>query len=136
VRELLGRGTGVPAILVHAHRCPECGSGSLVNRRGRFAAPGPLLASAECDAEVQHENHRRRSTIPPRIRREVLERDGDTCQAPGCHHRVFLGIHHRIPVADGGRSVPENLVTLCSRCYRRLHEREAEMCRDERNPLP
>jgi len=130
-----GPGTSGPTILVHVHRCPECGSGLLVNRRGRFAAPRPLLASAECDAVIQHEDHRRRSVIAPRIRREVLERDGYTCQAPGCHHRAFLEIHHRIPVADGGRSVAENLVTLCSRCHRKLHEREAEMRRDERDPL-
>jgi 5-methylcytosine-specific restriction endonuclease McrA len=56
---------------------------------------------------------RRTRTIPPALRRAILERDGHTCRADGCdsHHR--LQIHHKIPWSQGGTTDPENLITLC-----------------------
>ena len=52
------------------------------------------------------------SVIPPRMRRFVLWRDGG-CGADGCQSRYRLQPHHRIPWSKGGRTDPDNLVTLC-----------------------
>ena len=56
---------------------------------------------------------RRSRIIPPRLRRFVLHRDGAACTVAGCVSRYRLQIHHIQPWAEGGRTDPENLTTLC-----------------------
>jgi hypothetical protein len=56
---------------------------------------------------------RRSRIIPPRLRRFVLHRDGAACTIAGCTSRYRLQIHHIRSWADGGRTDPENLTTLC-----------------------
>ena len=51
-------------------------------------------------------------TIPPKLRRFVLARDGG-CVVEGCTSHYRLQVHHRIPASQGGPTDPENLVTLC-----------------------
>jgi 5-methylcytosine-specific restriction endonuclease McrA len=55
---------------------------------------------------------RRRRAIPARLRRYVLHRDGG-CVADGCDSRYRLQAHHIVPWSEGGRTDPDNLVTLC-----------------------
>jgi 5-methylcytosine-specific restriction endonuclease McrA len=55
---------------------------------------------------------RRRSAIPPRLRRYILHRDGG-CVADGCTSRYRLQPHHLVPWSEGGRTDPDNLATLC-----------------------
>lgn len=50
--------------------------------------------------------------VPPRLRRFVLHRDGG-CVADGCDSTYRLQAHHRVPFSQGGRTDPDNLVTLC-----------------------
>lgn len=54
------------------------------------------------------------------LRLRVLERDGFSCVFCGQTVRdgARLEIDHRLPVASGGRSVLENLQTLCFECNR------------------
>jgi 5-methylcytosine-specific restriction endonuclease McrA len=120
--------------LLQIHHCPACDAAEIRNHRGRFAAPPALLATARCDAVVENEQSRRRTVIPPRLRRLVLRRDGYACRAPGCGNAAFVEIHHRVPVAAGGRSEIENLITLCGRCHRALHEREIGLQEAARGP--
>lgn len=122
--------------LLVLHQCPDCGAAELRHGRGRFEAPPALLESALCDAVRQSADGSRRPTIPPRIRRQVLARDGNRCQGVGCDHTTYLEIHHRLPHSQGGRTIPENLVTLCSRCHRELHRRERELREMGRDPIP
>jgi 5-methylcytosine-specific restriction protein A len=35
--------------------------------------------------------------------------------------RLFLEVHHVVPLADGGPDTPSNAVALCSNCHRRAH---------------
>ena len=116
-------------------QCPTCGAAELSNSRGRFHAPEALIQAARCDAVLQREDGSRRSSIPPRIRRRILARDGHRCRAPGCRNTRFLEIHHRLPVAAGGKAEPDNLVTLCSRCHRELHRRESALREAGRDPV-
>ncbi len=51
-------------------------------------------------------------TIPPAVRRWVLQRDGG-CVVDGCSSRYRLQPHHIRPRSEGGGHDPDNLATLC-----------------------
>ena len=133
--ETRGEGLAGPEHLIIIHECPVCGNAALNNSRGKFQVEKPLLEVARCDATIQREDGRRRSVIPPKLRRQVFARDHNRCQYPGCMHTRFLQIHHRVPVSQGGRTELENLVTLCSKCHRRLHADEADLKLKSRDPV-
>ena len=52
-------------------------------------------------------------TIPPKLRRFILHRDGGACTADGCQSRYRLQPHHIQPRSQGGSHNPDNLTTLC-----------------------
>jgi 5-methylcytosine-specific restriction endonuclease McrA len=56
---------------------------------------------------------RQTRTIPPALRRAILDRDGHACRADGCNSTHRLQIHHKIPWSRGGTTDPDNLITLC-----------------------
>ena len=56
---------------------------------------------------------RRSRVIPPRLRRFILARDGAACTIAGCTNRYHLQIHHITHWADGAKTDPQNLTTLC-----------------------
>ena len=63
---------------------------------------------------------RKTRTIPPPIRRALEFRD-QTCRFPGCTSR-HCDAHHIEHWADGGETKLSNLVLLCRRHHRLLHE--------------
>ena len=63
---------------------------------------------------------RRTRTVPPSIRRALERRDGG-CRFPGCGVR-FTDAHHVHHWADGGDTRLANLVLLCRRHHRAVHE--------------
>ena len=63
---------------------------------------------------------RRRRTVPPAIRRALEARDA-TCRFPGCQNR-HCDAHHVRHWADGGATKLDNLVLLCRRHHRAVHE--------------
>ena len=64
-----------------------------------------------------------KSRVPTKVqRRKILRRDGHCCAVPGCQNTLWLDIHHVIYFADGGLTVSENLITLCTKCHRNVHE--------------
>jgi hypothetical protein len=62
----------------------------------------------------------RTRTIPPALRRALLHRDR-TCRFPGCSARLGEG-HHIQHWAQGGPTTLGNLVLLCRRHHRAVHE--------------
>jgi hypothetical protein len=116
--------TSVPVVAhvpfqIHVHRCPDC---------GKMEIGGRPLGSAgreriACDAAVSTPGERNQTTIPPRVRREVLARDRHRCRAPGCGRTRFLEVHHIKPRNLGGTNDPANLITLCAACHQLWHER-------------
>jgi hypothetical protein len=96
---------------------------------------GPALApeTAErlaCDASiveiVEREGEplsvgRKTRTIPSSIRRALRSRDR-RCRFPGCDNRRFLHAHHIRHWARGGETKLANLVLLCTRHHRFVHE--------------
>ena len=63
---------------------------------------------------------RRTRTIPPALRRALQARDRQ-CRFPGCHARR-CDVHHIQSWADGGATRLDNLVLLCRRHHRAVHE--------------
>ena len=63
---------------------------------------------------------RKTRTIPPAIRRALLARDTG-CRFPGCSARR-CDAHHVAHWADGGATSLDNLVLLCRRHHRAVHE--------------
>ena len=63
---------------------------------------------------------RKTRTIPPALRRALQARDRQ-CRFPGCNARR-CDAHHVRHWADGGRTRLDNLVLLCRRHHRAVHE--------------
>ena len=63
---------------------------------------------------------RKTRTIPPALRRALQTRD-QQCRFPGCSARR-CDAHHVRHWADGGRTRLDNLVLLCRRHHRAVHE--------------
>jgi hypothetical protein len=64
---------------------------------------------------------RKTRAIPPTIRRALEARDRG-CQFPGCTCKRWLDAHHIEHWARGGRTDLANLVQLCRRHHRLVHE--------------
>jgi hypothetical protein len=57
----------------------------------------------------------------PALRRLLGALDGERCRFPGCPHTRHLHAHHLRFWSDGGRTDLANLVLLCSKHHRLLH---------------
>jgi hypothetical protein len=101
--------------------CPSCGAGEVPSTGGARPLLPRTLSAILCDARVQAPGARNTSTIPPRIRREVLARDRYRCRMKGCDRARFLEVHHIVPREAGGPNDPANLVALCSGCHTVTH---------------
>ena len=76
-----------------------------------------------------HNASRRTRTVPPSTRRALEARDRG-CRFPGCGLR-FTDAHHVEHWADGGETSLRNLVLLCRRHHRRVHEDGWKICSDK-----
>lgn len=66
---------------------------------------------------------RRTAVIPPSMRRAVIVRDR-RCRFPGCDRpHTWCDAHHVVHWADGGPTAARNLLLLCRRHHRKVHER-------------
>jgi 5-methylcytosine-specific restriction endonuclease McrA len=54
--------------------------------------------------------------------RQVLDRDGWRCQ--GCGSMQQLQVHHKTFRSHSGDDSEENLITLCVRCHKLVHDNE------------
>ncbi|MBT8395821.1 MAG: HNH endonuclease, partial [Gemmatimonadetes bacterium] len=71
---------------------------------------------------------RRKRTVSPSLRRALEARDRG-CRFPGCGLR-FTDAHHVKHWADGGETSLRNLVLLCRKHHRAVHEGGATVCID------
>ena len=105
------------------------------HRHGAWLGDSHVPVSAEtarriaCDAGTVRMTHRsgqvlnvgrKTRTIPPPIRRALEFRD-QGCRFPGCTLK-HCDAHHIVHWADGGETKLSNLVLLCRRHHRLLHE--------------
>ena len=66
----------------------------------------------------EYESKNQRKLMTKELRRQIMIRDDYTCQICGKYmpDEVGLQIDHIIPVSKGGKTIPSNLQTLCSKC--------------------
>jgi hypothetical protein len=76
---------------------------------------------------------RRNRTVPAAIRRALEHRDR-RCRFPGCDLR-YCDAHHIVHWADGGATALANLVLLCRRHHRAVHEAGFRIERDAAGDL-
>jgi hypothetical protein len=97
---------------------------------GWTGVPAETSRRLSCDASRVVMSHgsdgeildvgRKTRTVPPAIRRAMRFRDG-SCRFPGCTS-AFCDAHHIEHWADGGRTSLDNLISLCRRHHRLVHE--------------
>jgi len=112
-----------PPVQIHVHENAATGRMTVQTDAGERELSRADTERMCCDAAVCSHGGRNTTTIPPRVRREVLARDKHRCQAPGCGRTRFLEVHHIVARNRGGGNQSDNLVTLCGSCHRLWHER-------------
>jgi hypothetical protein len=108
---------------------------------GRADAPLETVRRLTCDASVVVVTEDERGTpldvsrkqriVSTPLRRAVVARDRH-CTFPGCHRTRYVQAHHVHHWVDGGETSVDNLVLLCSRHHRLLHEGGYRIRRDHR----
>lgn len=106
---------------------------ALMNRSGRaelmperIPVGADALRRIACDARVIRQPApgmtigRSRRSVPDGMRRAIIERDRG-CRFPGCRNKR-ADAHHITHWADGGATATSNLVLLCRRHHRHVHE--------------
>jgi len=88
---------------------------------------GVVTIARGFDGQVRGAGRRTR-TVPPALRRALEARDRG-CRFPGCGLR-FTDAHHVKHWADGGETKLSNLVLLCKRHHRAVHEGGVQVCID------
>jgi hypothetical protein len=86
----------------------------------RIACDASVVQILERDGEPLSVGRKTR-TIPSSVRRALQSRDR-RCRFPGCEHCRFLDAHHIRHWASGGETKLGNLVLLCRRHHRLVHE--------------
>lgn len=118
---------GVSRTQIHIHQCPTCHDAAVATPQGEVKLSATEFEAARCDAQIHESGQPNRSTIPPKMRREVLARDRYRCRRKGCHHTRHLHIHHLKPRLEGGTNEAENLITLCTQCHHLWHEKGGDL---------
>ncbi len=96
-----------PAICAESARRLACDSSLL-----------PILHGAKGELDVG----RKSRVVPAAMRRALQERDEGRCCFPGCENKRWVDAHHIVHWARGGETKLDNLVLLCGRHHRLVHE--------------
>ena len=105
------------------------GAESELEDKGHVSAETSRRMACDCSVVHWQDNEegealnigRKTRSIPPAIRRALKRRDGG-CRFPGCTCQRFVDAHHIQHWADGGETKMDNLILLCRRHHRLLHE--------------
>ena len=105
------------------------GAESEIEERGHVSAETSRRMACDCSVVHWLDNQqgeplsvgRKTRSIPPAIRRALKRRDGG-CRFPGCSCSRFVDAHHIRHWADGGKTSMDNLLLLCRRHHRLVHE--------------
>jgi hypothetical protein len=86
----------------------------------RLSCDSSVVTVSERNGEVLSVGRKTRS-VPPALRRALQRRDRG-CRFPGCENHRFVDAHHIRHWACGGETRLDNLVLLCRRHHRLVHE--------------
>jgi hypothetical protein len=129
----------VPEVVVHVDadvltRSVQPQDPARVRRAHLEEGPALSLAVIErlaCDSRISLTSHAsdgrtldmgRSTRRPSRRQRKALLRRDAGCATPGCRATRFLHAHHVVYWSQGGRTDLDNLVLLCGRHHRLLHD--------------
>jgi HNH endonuclease len=122
-----------PRVVVHAPL--ELLVGCSEDAVAEIAGVGPVSAEVvrrlACDANVDlavedpegtilNQGRARRDPTP--VQRVEIDRRDKGCRFSGCSYSEFTNVHHIVHWVDGGLTNLDNLVTLCGRHHRAVHE--------------
>jgi hypothetical protein len=115
---------------------------ALANGDGRSSLPIESVKRLCCDADavvIVEDSQgeplsvgRKTRTVPAAIKRALKSRDKG-CAYPGCHNSRFVDAHHIRHWSAGGETKLDNLMLLCSRHHRLVHEGGFRIERDYQN---
>jgi hypothetical protein len=89
----------------------------------RIACDAAIMRVVMSGATQPLDVGRRTPVIPPAMRRAVMVRD-QHCRFPGCDRpHAWCDAHHVVHWADGGPTALPNLLLLCRRHHRSVHQR-------------
>jgi len=122
-----------PHVVVHAplELLLGCSAAGVAEIQGVGPVSAEVARRLACDARVvlsvetsdgsilDQGRARREPTVPQRI--EIARRDKG-CRFPGCTFTEFTDVHHVQHWVKGGATDLDNLVTLCGRHHRAVHE--------------
>jgi len=112
---------------------------ALAEGKGRSGLPIESVKRLCCDGNtitvVEGSNGeplnigRKSRTVPTAIKRALRARDKH-CRFPGCHNTRFADAHHIHHWSAGGETSLGNLILLCTRHHRLVHEGGFRILRD------
>jgi hypothetical protein len=120
-------------VVVHAELDALAGDGA---EAGCRLEDGPAICAESarrlaCDASLLSVLHgpkgaldisRKSRAIPSSMRRALDLRDERRCRFPGCENKRWVDAHHIVHWARGGETKLDNLILLCGRHHRLVHE--------------
>jgi hypothetical protein len=95
----------------------------------RLSCDGSIVELHERNGELLSLGRKRR-TLSPALRRALAARDRG-CRFPGCENKRFVDGHHIRHWSQGGETNLDNLISLCRRHHRLVHERSYTVRFDE-----
>jgi hypothetical protein len=106
--------------------CERCSEGSQTGKGEVTPVDRAVVEMARCDAQEIPDAHvgvrkRAAQSIPPAVRRLVMQRDSGRCCVPGCRHSIFVDVHHIALRSEDGGHAADNLIVLCAAHHRALH---------------
>jgi hypothetical protein len=131
-----GRASGSavrPRVVVHAplELLVGCSHDAVAEIAGVGPVPAEVVRRLACDANVDlavedpegtilNQGRARRDPTP--VQRVEIDRRDKGCRFSGCSYTEFTNVHHIVHWVDGGLTNLDNLVTLCGRHHRAVHE--------------
>jgi hypothetical protein len=95
----------------------------------RLACDSSIVVVTEDERSKPLDVSRKQRLVSTPLRRALLARDRH-CTFPGCHRTRYVQSHHVHHWIDGGETSVDNLVLLCRRHHRLLHEGGCRIRRD------
>ncbi len=122
-----------PRVVVHAplELLIGCSGEGVAEIAGVGPVPVDVVRRLACDAKVDLSVEDREGSIldqgrarrdPTAVQRVEIDRRDKGCRFPGCNFTEFTDVHHIEHWVDGGLTNMDNLVTLCGRHHRAVHE--------------
>jgi hypothetical protein len=112
--------------MIAVTRCDWCKRAVQHGGGKTVAIDEAALERATCDAQcigsLDDEPEAATQEVPPRVRRQVMRRDGCRCRVPGCRSARFLEVHHIVHREHGGTHEPSNLLVLCGGHHDQHHQ--------------